>query len=265
MSSKLSNFFIQKELSINLQPTFSMQKKSSCPRCDCEAFKKTISPHNWNENVDRSYYICIKCKTNRKCKMSKIEYEKDWISWDDNREMHSSNRSCDCKIMCRQDRARKYSSCPGRGFWTCAIGSCGYLSLSSTLSKICWIGNSWTKWKIMRLTEMEVRARIYFHIRSTTTRLPTFELNSRIFPLPEPTKPSLPKTAIHIPHQQTLTQAPKTVAPKPISQTPSTEVQYVWRAPLNQRALKEPTGVVGRRSSMDDMLWELSRQEAAKA
>jgi predicted RNA-binding protein YlxR (DUF448 family) len=128
MSSELSNSFIQGGLVTNLQPTFPMQKKPSCPRCGCKASRKTVSPHNPNGNVGRPYYICIKCKTNRECKVSKIEYGKGWISWDDDRGVHPSNRSCDCRIMCRQDRAGKYSSCPGRGFWTCAIGSCGYLS-----------------------------------------------------------------------------------------------------------------------------------------
>ena len=107
----------------NLQPTFPMQETPSCRRCGYTPKKReTVSFYNPNGNAGRPYYICIKCK------MSKIDYARGWISWDDDRGVHPSNHNCDCGIVCRQDRAGKESSCPGRGFWTCASGSCGYLS-----------------------------------------------------------------------------------------------------------------------------------------
>ena len=129
MSSELSNSFIQGEPVTNLQPTFPMQKKTLCPRCGYEPkYRNTVSPPNPNGNAGRPYYICIKCKNNPKREVSKIDHEKGWISWDDNRGVHRNNHPCYCKISCRQDRAGWYSSCPCRGFWTCAIRSCGYLS-----------------------------------------------------------------------------------------------------------------------------------------
>ena len=136
MSSELSDCFqslsIQGEpveLVINLQPVFPMQEAPSCRRCGCKPkYRNTVSPHNPNGNAGRPYYICIKCKTDRKCKVSKIDHQKGWISWDDDRGVDLSNQNCGCGVVCRQDRAGEHSSCPGRGFWTCATGSCGYFS-----------------------------------------------------------------------------------------------------------------------------------------
>lgn len=132
MSSELSDFF--QSLSIqglvtNLQPTFPMQEIPSCRRCGYKPkYRNTVSSHNPNGNAGRPYYICIKCKTNRECRVSKIIYEKGWISWDDDRGVRPSSHNCDCGVVCRQDRAGRDSSYPGRGFWTCAIGSCSYFS-----------------------------------------------------------------------------------------------------------------------------------------
>ncbi len=137
MSSELSNFF--QSLSIqegelepwvdNLSPTFPMQERPLCRRCGYKPkYRNTVLPHNPNGNAGRPYYVCIKCKNDRKRKVSKTDHEKGWISWDDDRGVRPSNHHCGCRIVCRQDRAGKDSSCPGRGFWTCAIGSCGYVS-----------------------------------------------------------------------------------------------------------------------------------------
>ena len=126
---ELSDFFVQTKLFTSMQPTFPMQNMPSCPNCGCKPLsRKTTSLANSNGNAGRPYYICIGCKTDPAYNMCKTGYRNGWISWDDDRGVDPSNHDCDCGVACRQDRAGNDSLCPGRGFWTCATASCGYLS-----------------------------------------------------------------------------------------------------------------------------------------
>ena len=79
MSSELSNFFqslsIQGGRVTNLQPTFPMQEIPSCRRCGYELKHSLIVLlRNLNGNTSRPYYVYIKCKNDRKRKVSKIDY-----------------------------------------------------------------------------------------------------------------------------------------------------------------------------------------------
>lgn len=133
MASQLPVLFqslsIQRGLTTNIQPTFPMQDVPRYGRCDYQPKHRTIvSPHNPNGNAGRPYYFCIKCQFNRKCGVSTNGFRKGWISWDDDRGIQQNNPPCHCRSMSRQDKAGIHSSHPGRGFWTCATGSCAYFS-----------------------------------------------------------------------------------------------------------------------------------------
>jgi len=111
------------------QPTFPMQEKPLCPRCNYEPkFRNKASANNPNGNANRPYYICVRCKNDRNRTVSKTDHERGWITWDDDRGVRPGNPDCDCAVASRQERTGRYSTCPGRGFWTCATGSCAYFS-----------------------------------------------------------------------------------------------------------------------------------------
>lgn len=54
--------------------------------------------------------------------------QRSWIAWDDNIGVHVSNPHCGCGIPSRRDYAGRNSYVARRMFWTCADGTCNYLS-----------------------------------------------------------------------------------------------------------------------------------------
>ncbi|KAI4246323.1 MAG: hypothetical protein L6R40_001991 [Gallowayella cf. fulva] len=75
---------------------------------------------NRNDNAGRSYYICRNCK--------KTNPRKGWITWNDSRGIDPTKGPCFCGFAVREDKAGSDSACPGKGFWTCAVGGCWYVS-----------------------------------------------------------------------------------------------------------------------------------------
>jgi hypothetical protein len=125
----LQSLSLQDSLTSGLQPTFPMENIPQCRRCGYRPkYRSTVSPNNPNGNSGRPYYFCIRCQFSRKCRASSNGHRKGWISWDDNRGVHPSNRNCYCGVACRQDRAGVNSFHSGYGFWTCASGRCSYTS-----------------------------------------------------------------------------------------------------------------------------------------
>ena len=125
-------------------PAFPRFSPPQCRRCSWIPKKReTVLNKNPNGNAGRPYYICIKCKnvpsasspqqhyhpSSAKISQWRSKREKEgWIAWDDNIGIASTNRPCYCGFVCRQDRAGVDSGYPGGGFWTCAVGVCGFLS-----------------------------------------------------------------------------------------------------------------------------------------
>ncbi len=109
------------------QPTFPLDPKPSCRHCHYTPQKRsTVDFTNQNGNGGRPYYVCVPCKTN--ASIPPGPNGKGWITWDDNRGMDPGNPECWCGLIARQDRTGVNSQAPGRGFWTCCTGACGYLS-----------------------------------------------------------------------------------------------------------------------------------------
>ncbi|KAL9594698.1 MAG: hypothetical protein Q9219_006883 [cf. Caloplaca sp. 3 TL-2023] len=114
-------------------PTFPMSRHPKCRRCGwTPKYRSTVKSTNENNNVARSYFICVMCKKDRDANNQPLRTndnrEVGWISWDDYKGVHEDNRPCFCGFVCRQDRAGVDSYCPGMGFWTCATGGCAFLS-----------------------------------------------------------------------------------------------------------------------------------------
>ena len=108
-------------------PTFPRPNAPQCRRCGWIPRRwETVKSDNQNGNIGRRYYICIKCKNDPNVPGTRSE--KGWLSWDDNIGIHQDNRPCFCGYVCRQDRAGPDSFYPGGGFWTCATGTCSFLS-----------------------------------------------------------------------------------------------------------------------------------------
>ena len=109
------------------QPTFPLSPKPSCRHCHCTPqYRSTVGFTNGNGNGGRHYYVCTECKTNPKLTSSRNS--KGWITWDDDKGVEPGNPLCDCGFISRQDRTGVNSSAPGRDFWTCSTGACGYFS-----------------------------------------------------------------------------------------------------------------------------------------
>ncbi|MCJ1272783.1 hypothetical protein MMC21_000572 [Puttea exsequens] len=111
------------------QPSFPLRAAPACRNCHyIPQYRSTVTPLNPNGNADRPYYVCIPCKQNATAKTSSGPNGKGWITWDDNRGVQPGNPKCRCGFFARQDRAGVNSYAPGRGFWTCCVGACGYVS-----------------------------------------------------------------------------------------------------------------------------------------
>lgn len=114
-------------------PKFPMARHPKCRRCGwIPKYRGTVKYSNPNGNYRRPYFICIRCKRNAlDPNRPRLNRKVGWISWDDYIGVHENNRPCFCGFVCRQDRAGVDSFCPGAGFWTCATGSCGFVSFRS--------------------------------------------------------------------------------------------------------------------------------------
>lgn len=106
-------------------PTFPRPNAPQCRGCGWVP-RKWETVNSDSQSRGRRYYICIRCKNNPNLPGNRTE--KGWLSWDDYIGIHQDNRPCFCGYVCRQDRAGPDSFYPGGGFWTCATGTCNFLS-----------------------------------------------------------------------------------------------------------------------------------------
>ena len=108
--------------------SFPLRNHPICLDCSwIPRYRDIVSPLNENSNVNRPYFICIRCKSNPKAPVG-TNGRKGWITWDDALGVVATNPPCVCRSASRQDRAGVNSRAPGYGFWTCAAGTCRYLS-----------------------------------------------------------------------------------------------------------------------------------------
>lgn len=118
-------------------PTFPIRETRgaapTCRWCRRSSDNKRVVTKERSQNFGRPFFICVDCpapggKTD--------EFGNRWMTWDDNVGMNPSNPKCQCEVPSRQDRVIKKSKRLGKGFWTCASGSCDYHSpyLSGQLS-----------------------------------------------------------------------------------------------------------------------------------
>ncbi|KAL8767599.1 MAG: hypothetical protein Q9209_005929 [Squamulea sp. 1 TL-2023] len=111
-------------------PTFPRPSHPQCRRCGwIPKYRDTVKHNNPNGNAGRPYYRCVRCKTNSTPDVLKTSRDvSGWICWDDYIGIEEGNRACECGFACRQGKAGVDSYYPGGGFWTCAVGGCGFLS-----------------------------------------------------------------------------------------------------------------------------------------
>lgn len=111
-------------------PTFPRPTAPQCRRCGwIPKYRDTVRPNNPNGNAGRPYYRCVRCKTNSTPDVLKTSRDvSGWICWDDYIGIEEGNRACECGLACRQGKGGVNSDYPGGGFWTCAVGRCGFLS-----------------------------------------------------------------------------------------------------------------------------------------
>ena len=107
-------------------PTFPVPRPPICGKCHNTCTRRIVSASNRNNNANRPYYICRVCKEDPN--IPGRSTGKGWISWDDSVGVCNTNRACYCGVACRQDRAGFESRYAGNGFWTCAYGTCDFLS-----------------------------------------------------------------------------------------------------------------------------------------
>ena len=107
-------------------PTFPVSRPPICGKCHNSCTRRIVSASNRNNNANRPFYICRVCKEDPN--IPGRSTEKGWISWDDSVGVCNTNRACYCGVACRQDRAGFESRYAGNGFWTCAYGTCDFLS-----------------------------------------------------------------------------------------------------------------------------------------
>ncbi|KAL8816681.1 MAG: hypothetical protein Q9223_004348 [Gallowayella weberi] len=105
-------------------PIFPLAAAPECRHCgSIPESPHTVALKNANGNKGRSYYICHDCKSRKP--------REGWITWDDGRGIDPTIGPCFCPgggFACRKDKMGAGSVDPGRGFWTCAVGGCGFTS-----------------------------------------------------------------------------------------------------------------------------------------
>ena len=116
--SKKPSFYIDSPI-----PRFPLPSPPRCRHCNSIATRDIVNSSNRNNNAGRPYYKCLPCKQS-----PMANPQKGWITWDDDIGVHENNRTCICGLACRQGRAGSDSVWEGKGFWTCAVGRCSFIS-----------------------------------------------------------------------------------------------------------------------------------------
>ena len=116
-------------------PKFPLRTHPTCRQCGwVPKYRSGAREDNPNNNAERSYFICVKCRQSEPSQISKTSQarrRKGWITWDDAIGVSIKNPPCFCGgrvVASRQDKCGEGSNYPGGGFWTCATGQCEYIS-----------------------------------------------------------------------------------------------------------------------------------------
>ncbi|KAL8676487.1 MAG: hypothetical protein Q9186_006995 [Xanthomendoza sp. 1 TL-2023] len=105
-------------------PLFPLDVHPECRHCGyIPDSPSCVGERNRNGNAGRSYYICKECKERNP--------REGWITWNHGIGIDATVGPCFCPgggFACRKDRMGVGSADPGKGFWTCAVGGCGFMS-----------------------------------------------------------------------------------------------------------------------------------------
>ncbi|KAL8991467.1 MAG: hypothetical protein Q9169_007861 [Polycauliona sp. 2 TL-2023] len=109
-------------------PLFPLPSPPRCRTCNLPGNHNKVLPTNRNNNAPRPYYVCLHCKSTPA--LLARNPAKGWITWNDDIGIDVHNPACFCAPgwVARQDKAGRNSKWAGKGFWTCAVGGCGYKS-----------------------------------------------------------------------------------------------------------------------------------------
>ncbi|KAI0467180.1 hypothetical protein F4859DRAFT_278924 [Xylaria cf. heliscus] len=88
------------------------EKPRLCRICRSPAVWAITQPTNINGNAGRPYFRCPPCDK--------------FLAFDDKRGIEETNPLCDCGEPSRRDLSGYRSKVPGRLFYTCSNGDCGY-------------------------------------------------------------------------------------------------------------------------------------------
>ncbi|KAI0895788.1 hypothetical protein F4806DRAFT_69859 [Annulohypoxylon nitens] len=83
-----------------------------CRSCRIAGIMKITCKSNVNGNAGRPYYSCPKCEK--------------FIVFADELGNCTGNPQCDCRLSSKRSVAGLDSSQPGRGFFSCRVGKCGF-------------------------------------------------------------------------------------------------------------------------------------------
>ena len=111
------------------QPNHPTSLRYHCRHCGSTNLSyRIVQPGNRNGNVGRPYCVCANPYCSNVMRPNADHHERGWVTWDDNVGVAPRNPLCRCPQSARQDTAGEGSRAPGRRFWTCSTGACGYTS-----------------------------------------------------------------------------------------------------------------------------------------
>ena len=111
------------------QPSHPAISPYQCRHCGSRYLKyDTVKPGNPNGNFGRPYYVCVNPSCPNVMRPDRRQHFRGWVTWDDSRGVDISNPLCECQRSARLDTAGVGSDVPGRRYWTCSTGACGYTS-----------------------------------------------------------------------------------------------------------------------------------------
>ena len=113
------------------QPSRPALSPYHCRHCGNTNLKyDTVRAGNPNGNFGRPYYFCDNPICPEVLRPDASQHFRGWVTWADDVGMAPSNPFCYCipARNARRDTAGLGSRAPGRHFWTCATGACGYTS-----------------------------------------------------------------------------------------------------------------------------------------
>lgn len=89
---------------------------------------RVVQSSNLNGNIGRPYFVCTNPVCPNVVSPTPGQHERGWVTWDDGVGVAPGNPLCRCLRVARQDTAGVVSRVPGKRFWTCSRGACGFTS-----------------------------------------------------------------------------------------------------------------------------------------